>query len=67
MDARAINREIKSQLDRIVGLCLLPGAVFSSMGILLENLHLFASLAVLLLISLIKKVRTPRGCGICSC
>ena len=37
------------------GLCLLPGAVISSMGILSENLYLFLSLAVLLLYSYIRK------------
>jgi len=35
--------------------CLLPGFVVSSMGILSENQYLFASLAVLLLFSIIKK------------
>ncbi len=38
-----------------LGMCLLPGAVTSSMGILSENLYLLLSLAVLALYSFIKK------------
>ena len=41
------------------GLCLLPGTVTSSMGILSENLYLFMSLVVLLLYSFIKKNENP--------
>ncbi len=37
------------------GLCLLPGTITSSMGILSENLYLFLTLAVLLLYPFIKK------------
>ena len=38
-----------------IGLCLLPGVVISSMGILSENLYLFLSLVVLYIYSFMKK------------
>lgn len=57
-----IFRELGWKLGGLLtlALCLLPGAVFSSMSILSENLYLVLSLAVLLIFSILEQNDKPR-------